>query len=292
MARPQAGFDTPPSFSTPHGTQSPSPTEAPQPSSQIRVMTLAQLTQGAPWVLEKLHLRDHHLLLWTTRGQGRLLLHGQRRGFGAHNAVFVPAGKLLAFELGLQVQGLATLIPDDGHVPLPSQPQHLRLQDSKSQAELTATLDALRRELEEQRPFMAEALTAQARLMSVALRRSIDAAGTAPKERAADRIVRRFCDCLAKEFATGNPMAWYAEQLDITPTHLTRACRQSAGITAAEMLSQVVQHRAHSLLRAGNWPIKKIATSLGFGSAAYFTRFCQKHFGASPSQIRKAMHSP
>ncbi len=258
-----------------------------QPLPQIRVETLAGLTKGAPWLLEQLHVRTHHILLWTTRGQGRVLLHGLRRGFGAHNAIFVPAGKLLAFELGLQVQGLAMLIPDDGRVTLPDRAQHLRLQDGTEQAEFTAILDALRRELHDQRPFMAEALNAHARLLSVALRRDLQEAGPPPPTRASERIVRRFCDILAAEYTNGHPMAWYADQLDITPTHLTRVCRQAAGLTAAEMLSQMTQHRARSLLLDSDLPINRVADSLGFGSAAYFTRFCQQHFGAAPSQVRK-----
>ena len=68
-----------------------------KPLSRIKVQTFAQLTKGEPWLLEQLHVRNHHILLWTTRGQGRVLLHGLRRGFGPHNALFIPAGKLLAF---------------------------------------------------------------------------------------------------------------------------------------------------------------------------------------------------
>lgn len=80
----------------------------------------------------------------------------------------------------------------------------------------------------------------------------------------------------------------YAEDLDITPTHLTRVSRQCSGLTAADMLSQVVQHEARMMLNRTDLPINEVAQALGFGSAAYFTRFSQQHFGAAPSQIRKA----
>ncbi|WP_243403738.1 helix-turn-helix domain-containing protein [Shimia abyssi] len=251
------------------------------------MLTFAQLTNKEPWLLEQLHLRNHHILLWTTRGQGRVLLHGLRRGFGAHNAIFIPAGKLLAFELGLQVQGQALLIPDDGRVGLPDRTQHLRLSDGQTQAELTSIFDAMRREIHEERPFLSEALNAHAQLMSITLRRLVQTADPTPPARAAERLVRRFCDLLSKDFRTGQPMATYAEALDITPTHLTRVCRQCAGLTAAEMLSQTVQHATRSMLISGDMAMQDIAASLGFKSAAYFTRFCQQNFGHSPSQIRK-----
>ena len=255
--------------------------------NQIRIMTLAQITHGGAWQLEQLHLRDHHILLWITRGQGRLLLHGLRRGFGAHNAIFIPAGKLLAIETGRHIQGQALIIPNDGRVLLPDRTQQLRLQDGLAQAELTGLLDDLRREIHENRPHLTEALTAIASLVSIWLRRQMHILADTTRATAAERIVRRFADLLAENYATGRPMQDYAEDLDITPTHLTRVCRQCAGLTAADMLSQVVQHQAHMMLIKTSLPINEIADTLGFGSAAYFTRFSQQHFGGAPSQIRR-----
>ena len=261
---------------------------APQPSSGIQVMTLAQLSHGGLWQLEQLHRRDHHLFLWITRGQGRLLLHGLRRGFGAHNAIFVPAGKLVAMEVGRHIQGQALIVPNDGRVQLPDRTQQLRLQDGLAQAELTGLFDHLRRELHEHRPLMNEALNSFASLVSIWLRRQMQFQEPPPLASAAERIVRRFCDLLSEGFQSGRPMQDYAEDLGITPTHLTRVSRQCAGLTAADMLSQVVQHEARMMLTRTDLPINEIADQLGFGSAAYFTRFSQQHFGAAPSQIRKA----
>ncbi|MBO9401902.1 AraC family transcriptional regulator [Shimia sp. R9_3] len=258
-----------------------------QPVSDITVISLVGASQTARWKLEQLHQRDHHMLLWSTRGQGRVLLHGRRRGFSACNVIFVPAGHLFSIELGPQVQGLATMLPNDGRISLPDQAHLIRLNDSAEQVEFTGILDAMRRECADLRPLMNDALNAHAQLLSVTLRRAIDREGPPPRARATERLVRQFCDLLAQEFTSGNPMAWYAEQLDITPTHLTRVCRQSAGITAAEMLSQMVQHRARSLLMESDLPINRISGALGFGSAAYFTRFCQQHFGAAPTKLRK-----
>jgi len=255
---------------------------------QIRIMTLAQITLGGAWQLEQLHLRDHHLLLWITRGQGRLLLHGLRRGFGAHNAIFIPAGKLLAIETGRHIRGQALIIPNDGRVLLPDRTQQLRLQDGLAQAELTGLLDDLRREIHENRSHVSEALTAIASLVSIWLRRQMQILGAPVRASSAERIVRRFADMLSDSYALGRPMQDYASDLDITPTHLTRVCRQAAGLTAADMLSQVVQHQARMMLIKTAMPINEIADNLGFGSAAYFTRFSQQHFGAAPSQVRKA----
>lgn len=297
MTKPRAGGIAKPSLGAATGSPlvkapaQPASHTAPQPSGGIQVMTLAQMTIGGLWHLEQMHVRDHHLLLWITRGQGRLLLHGLRRGFGTHNAIFIPAGKLLAIEVGRHVQGQVMIVPADGRVQFPDRTQQLRLQDGLAQAELTGLFDDLRRELQEDRPHLTEALSAIASLMSIWLRRQMHILGGPARATAAERIVRRFCDLLAENYQTGRSMQDYATDLGITPTHLTRVCRQCSGLTAAEMLSQVVQHQARIMLTRTDTPINEIAESLGFGSAAYFTRFSQQHFGAAPTQIRKSAAS-
>ena len=68
----------------------------------IELLTLAQLSQGQDWRVQLCHDRPVHMLIWITRGQGLLQLDGQRRGLGAHNAVFIPARALFALDMGRQ----------------------------------------------------------------------------------------------------------------------------------------------------------------------------------------------
>ncbi|WP_239113263.1 helix-turn-helix transcriptional regulator [Shimia biformata] len=262
------------------------------PDTGIRILTLAQMSMGEPWQLELLHRRKDHVFLWITRGQGRILLHGLRRGFGAHNAIFIPAGKLFALDMNRHVIGQAMVIPADGRVPLPERTQHLRLQDGFAQSELTGLLDAVRRELDEGKPHMGEALTAHATLISIWLRRQMELAEAEPARSAADRIVLKFCDQLSLQYGSDLTAADHADALGITPTHLARVCKARAGLSAADMISEVVQHEARRLLTRSHLPINEIARELGFGSAAYFTRFSQQHFARTPSQIRKAANVP
>lgn len=257
------------------------------PTTGIRILTLAQMSLGESWQLELLHRRDDHVLVWTTRGQGRILLHGLRRGFGAHNAIFIPAGKLFALDMGRHVIGQALLVPADGRVSLPERTQHLRLQDGLAQGEFTGLLDMIRRETEDGKPHLDEALRTHGALVSIWLRRQVLLADPEPTLNAADRLVLKFCDLLSQRYHSGQSAADYAEELGITPTHLARVCKTRAGHSAAELITQVIQHEARRLLTRSRLPINEIASHLGFGSAAYFSRFSQQHFHRSPSQIRK-----
>ena len=80
-------------------------------ANMIELLTLAQLSQGQDWRVHLCHDRPANILIWITRGQGLLQLDGQRRGLGAHNAVFIPAGALFALDLGRQGIGQAVVIP-------------------------------------------------------------------------------------------------------------------------------------------------------------------------------------
>lgn len=269
----------------------------PQPASAlpggttggVRIGSIAQMARGASWRLEHLHSLDHHLLLWITRGQGRMLLQGLRSGIGTHNAVFVPAGTLLALDLGKQGFGLAAHLPIRPDMGFPEEPQHLRIRDVQAQAEISTILDAMQREQTAQRPFADEVMRAQSMLMSVWLRRQMmEHADDGPRVPAAHRLVQAYCALVARDFASPKLMGDYATELGVTPTHLTRSCREASGLTAADILTQRSLYAARDMIETTNRPLQDIGQSLNFSSPAYFSRFVQHHTGHSPSMLRRS----
>lgn len=235
------------------------------------------------------HDLPDHLLIWITRGQGLLQLDGQRRGLGAHNAVFIPARSLFTIDMGRQGFGQAVVIPDGTPLRLPQMPRHLRIRDVQAQTELTGLIEAAQREQQTTRALSNDALEAHTALMSVWLRRQIMQDEHVPDRRSAGaRLSARFCQLVSERFATGAPMATYADALGVTPTHLTRAVKAATGKTAADILTERVLYEARTLLGSSDHSAQSIARHLGFGSAAYFTRFIQHHTGMTPSKLRAA----
>lgn len=258
-------------------------------SEAVEIVTLAQLTQGQDWRLALCHDRAVHLLVWVTRGQGLLQLDGQRRGLGTHNAVFVPARSLFSIELGRQGFGQALVIPEGTPLRLPQTPRHLRIRDAHAQTELTGLIEATHREQQARRPLFHDALDAHAALVSVWLRRQImEDEHITDRRSAGARLSAQFCQMVANRYATGAPMANYAETLGVTPTHLTRVVKAATGKTAADILTERVVHAARDLLMTSPHSAQYIARHLGFGSAAYFTRYIQQHTGHPPSKLRPA----
>ncbi|WP_299558558.1 AraC family transcriptional regulator [uncultured Sulfitobacter sp.] len=261
--------------------------------THLKILTLAQVSGGQDWRLGLAHDRPHHTLVWITRGQGRMLLDGRRRGVGTHNAVFIPKGALFALDLGRQGMGQAVLIPDGTPLRLPDMARQLRVRDVQVQYEIAGLIETAQREQNQMRPLRQDAMEAYVALMSVWLRRQIAQEEHVPAPRsAAERLSRDFAKLVSARYASGAPMADYAQTLGFTPTHLSRAVKAATGKTAADLLTERVVHAARTLLETTPHPARNISHHLGFGSAAYFTRFMQQHTGQTPSQLRNRSTPP
>ena len=259
--------------------------------SDLKILTLPQFTAGQDWRLSLAHDRPEHLLFWITRGQGRILLDGQRRGVGTHNAILIPAGHLFALELGRQGVGQVVVIPQGTELNLPQTPAQLRIREVEAMSELTVLMEAATREQQKARPLTQQAMAAHIALMSVWLQRQLASEEHLPaRPNAAARLTAKFTQRISAHFHEPLTMADHADALQVTPTHLTRACKAATGKTAADLLTERILYEARTLLTQTKAPAQDIARHLGFGSAAYFTRFIQHHTHQTPSALRKSVH--
>jgi AraC-like DNA-binding protein len=258
------------------------------PGAGFRIVPLPRLSQGGRWRTEAMRSYSAPVLLWFTRGQGRITVAGSTRGFTAHNAVFLPPGTMHGFEMSGQVFGHAVFFPRDSALHLPDRAHHLRFRDAVEQNELSQMIEHLQREIDRDLPGSERALTLHAGLLAVWLDRQIaalDAADT--PENAARRLAAAFTALVERDFRLGRSIAAYAQDLGVTPTHLTRSCNSACGRPAHDILADRVFFEARSLLRDTATPVKTIAESLGFTSAAYFTRAFQKATGETPTGFRR-----
>ncbi|MEP2784175.1 MAG: helix-turn-helix domain-containing protein [Pseudoruegeria sp.] len=254
---------------------------------EIRITPIPRLAQGGKWRVEAMRSYSKDLLLWFTRGQGRITIAGTTRGYGAHNAVFIPAGTMHGFEVSNLVYGSAVFIPRETTLTLPEHPTHLRIRDANSQSELSMTLDALQKELDGSRPDRIRAAHHHAGLLSVWLKRQIllhETDNASPD--AGQKLLQRYTELVEAEYRSNKTVAEYAEILGVTPTHLSRVCNKACGRPASSILTDRVLFEARRLLTETDTPIKDVAFGLGFASAAYFTRAFQHHTGRTPSSFR------
>ncbi|WP_347310120.1 AraC family transcriptional regulator [Defluviimonas sp. SAOS-178_SWC] len=258
--------------------------------SPLRIVPIPRLAAGGRWRIEAMRSLSEPLLLWFTRGQGRITVGGVTRGYGVHNAIFIPAGVMHGFEVGAQTYGTAVFFGRGCTTDLPQTPQHLRIREVGPQAELSGLIDNIQRELESGKPGAERAAQHHLGLLGVWLERHVDADGAgAKKSDAARRLAARYSALLESEFRSGKGVAEYARALGVTPTHLTRVCNQTCGRSASDILHDRVIFEARVLLAETGMPIARISEALGFTSAAYFTRAFQHRTGKTPSAFRRSV---
>jgi AraC-like DNA-binding protein len=192
------------------------------------------------------------------------------------------------------VHGQAIFFPRGVDLGLPPDPMHLRLRDSGVQGEITALVDAMEREMNRAQPGMDRALFHHAGLLAVWLERqaALHPTDAAPRPKAAIRLAEAYASLVERDFRTGKGVAEFAAELGVTPTHLSRVCNVTCGRPAHGLLQDRILFEARRLLRDTPLPVKEVARTLGFTSAAYFTRAFQARTGLTPSDFRAAGDRP
>lgn len=275
-------------FSDLSATKPAAPEAQPRPEPKLRIIPIPRLAAGGRWRVEAMRSLSEPLLLWFTRGQGRITVGGITRGYGAHNAIFVPAGVMHGFDVSGQTYGTAIFFGKGTTLALPAEPHHLRIREVGPQAELSGLIDNVQRELEHGKPGAERAAHHHLGLLGVWLERQVEIArADAKKPDAATRLVARYAAMLEREFRSGKGVAQYAHALGVTPTHLTRVCNQCCGRSASDLLHDRVTFEARMLLSETKMPISKVSKELGFTSPAYFTRAFQHRTGKTPSAFRR-----
>ena len=254
---------------------------------------MQRMSRGGRWRTEAMRSYDRPVLVWFTRGQGRLTVAGRSTGYGPHNLVFLPAQTMHGFSTTGPVLGSIVFLPNADDYGWPAEPSHLRLHEVRLQRELTGMIDAMNREATSLSELSGRALHHHTGLLSVWLTRTAEMLSRAPAgvvgqpaETAAHRLAEAYTALVERDFRRADGVQHYAALLGVTPTHLSRVCRKVSGRPALDILTDRRHFEAKRLLRDTNVQIAQVARQCGFASAAYFTRAFRARTGQSPSEFR------
>ncbi len=254
------------------------------------VDSIAGLLRGQKWGFDAHSHENLHQIFWVNRGTGRVQIDGSQRGFGPNTVIFIPAGTVHGFEFNPSSAGWAVTMSNASPLPveLPDHAVQFPLVMREDQAAITALCDEINREQSSKASGRDLALACQAGLVSVWLVRQLEKiedaeASVSPGK----KLMRRFVKMLEDKYASLHSVSNYADSLEVTPTHLTRVCRQSSGKSATGIIQDRTLLEARRRLALTDQKVAKIAEDLGFRSAAYFTRLFTQKTGESPSSFRK-----
>ena len=93
------------------------------------------------------------------------------------------------------------------------------------------------------------------------------------------------------EARTHRDVAYYADQLNVSPRYLSDTVRRITGQTVMTLITRHTIPLITDRLRNPHLSLTQIADEMQFTSLNYFCRYVQKHLGVTPSEYRAA-HQP
>lgn len=98
--------------------------------------------------------------------------------------------------------------------------------------------------------------------------------------------MNHFIELLSQDHVRERSVEYYASKLGITPKYLTMVCRKCRGVTASQIIDDIVIHNAMRLLRQPNVSMQQIANQLNFPSQSFFGKYFKQRVGISPSRYK------
>ncbi len=99
-------------------------------------------------------------------------------------------------------------------------------------------------------------------------------------------LYQRFLDLLISLPVKPHDMAYYADELAVTPKYLSLVCKRQSGKTANEWIREYVMNDAYGYLTSSDFSIKEIASRLGFTNFSFFCQSVKRFWGKTPLKIR------
>jgi AraC family transcriptional activator of pobA len=251
------------------------------------------------WEIKPHRHRDFFQILHIAGGGGAAMLEDGAAPLVPPVAVTIPPRAVHGFRFSRDVEGsVITLLADRAERMLLAspmlraaltQPRVAPLGDDEAASETVARgVAAAAREYAGGAPGRDALIEAHLSIVLLTLGRLI-CATVAPDDPAAERLGRRatqFRMLLDREYRRRRPVAYYAERLAVSETHLNRICQRAFGRSALDVINARVVLEATRDLTFTLMSVKEVAFTLGFEDPAYFTRFFTRHVGLTPSRFQ------
>ncbi|GAA5540554.1 helix-turn-helix domain-containing protein [Brucella sp. NBRC 113783] len=239
--------------------------------------------------------------LYIQDGAGNASFNGVIHSFRTPCAILVPPGFNHGFSFSRDINGhiITILRPQMPFVgdrrggafgAWLNEPRLVAMEDAalEDRELAAATVNRIQVEFYSRKPYKNSILESMLKTMIVLVSRhglsgSLDEAGHPDYS---DVRVEKFLELIERHFREHRPVAFYADQLGLSPTHLNRLVRRLTGETTQHMIAhKLIEVAKHDLIAMPS-SVQHIAYSLGFADPAYFSRFFQNFTGETPRSFR------
>jgi YesN/AraC family two-component response regulator len=102
-----------------------------------------------------------------------------------------------------------------------------------------------------------------------------------------EELLMSFVKILSQHFKEERSVQYYADQLFVTPKHLTKTVKEITNKTCGEFIDDMVISEAKILLDDHALSIGNVADALHFSDQFFFSKFFKNKTGQNPSEYRR-----
>jgi len=85
---------------------------------------------------------------------------------------------------------------------------------------------------------------------------------------------------------THREVQWYAEKLNVSPRYLSETVKRLTGDNVVYLINRYAIPILTAYLKDDSYSFTQISDAMNFASLSYFSRYCTKHLGMTPTQFR------
>ncbi|GLQ34214.1 AraC family transcriptional regulator [Amylibacter marinus] len=227
---------------------------------------------------------DYHKFIYLNTGTACAIINGQRHDITPHSLLYIPAPTPHKITLSPVADTTCIALHKSLNIPQPDHSVITQITSVEKQANYSALFDRALSQYIGATVGSRMALRSYVATLNAQIEHST---ATETKPKAAQRLMRRFVTLLENKYKSGANLEFYARELGVTSTHLTRVCQQIQNTSASQVIQDRLLAEARRLLLVGDQKIQDISSQLGFRSAAYFSRFFTNHETLSPKEFRQ-----
>ena len=103
-------------------------------------------------------------------------------------------------------------------------------------------------------------------------------------------IVRQLMDLLSTGISrTEREVSYYADRLHVSPKYLSATVKRVTGHSVSSYINRATVPIIKKYLDDERMSLTQISELMNFTSLSYFSRYCSKHLGQSPSEYRQSL---
>lgn len=248
------------------------------------------------WLISPHRHKGIHQLFVVLAGGGEVMLDGKASQVSAPCVVSVPEGLIHGFRWREGSEGsvfsiasatVSELWPPGAGSDFFSEGRVIPIAETGEALwrELAGRLEAEDANWHSFRAEMIQALLRQLFIALARVKRKVpeDTGKTSKPE----QKFTQFRQLIQQHGAARHNVAWYAEQIGVTPAHLNQICLTATNANALALIHQFLLTEAKRYLVFADMSISTISDRLGFNEPAHFSRFFRKHEQISPKAFRQ-----